>query len=262
MSQLVVQTTSVRLKGFFARQFAVQRTRSQDRFDVLFGVVLPVLCFEFDPLIFKGTFVGEPLAGELQLPVYAISAVQITAMVIWLTFRDRLKSFSGPIAGVLFLGGLFSSLVAVLLLPVTLIGLLFVIGLAGFTPFLTGVVYLRNGVRGFRTHEKNTAYRSRYSVGIASALIAVALPIFVAGRTSVVINNSITSILESDITHAADSVRRLRMMPVIPDSEKRRLVVGFAQEADPVKREFLRRVYFKLTREDIADPRAQRLMMD
>jgi hypothetical protein len=251
MSQLVVQPQRFRLSKFFTRQFDLQRTKYQDRFDVLFGVVLPVLCFEFDPLIFKGNFLGEPLAGDYQLLVYAISTLQITAMVVWLTCRDRLKSFSGPIAGVLFLGGLFSLVIGVILLPVTLIGLFFVIGLAGFAPFFTGIVYLRNGVRGFKSHEKNYAYTSRFSVGIASALIALTLPIFVAQRMSVAITDSVSTILQSDIASAEPSVNTLRMMPVIPDKERRRLVVAHVQETDPTKREFLRHVYFKVTGESV-----------
>jgi hypothetical protein len=129
--------------------------------------VLPVLCFEFDPIVFKSSInLGQPLAGEYQSFVYAISAVEITTMVLWLMFRDRFSSFTGPIAGVLFFGGLFSLLIGVLLLPFSLIGLLVIIGLAGFTPFFTGVVYLRNGVRGFKSHQNNQAYESRFSIGI------------------------------------------------------------------------------------------------
>ncbi len=247
MSQLVVQTRSVRLKGFFARQFSLQRTEYQDRFDVLFGVVLPVLCFEFDPIVFKGGFFDGPLAADYQLLVYSISAVQITTMVIWLTFRDRFKSFSGPIAGVLFLGGLFSTVIGVVLLPFSILGLIILIGAAGFTPFLTGFVYLRNGIRGFRFHERNDAYQSRFSVGVASALFALGLPIFVAGQMSMSISNSVTTILQSDIAQAQRSVAQLGKMPFIPDHEARRLAIAYKQETDQDKKEFLSGVYFKVT---------------
>ena len=262
MSQLVVQRQRSRLSRFFVRQFDLQHTKHQDRFDALFGVVLPVLCFEFDPAILKGELLGRPLAGEYQLMVYSVSAVQITTMVIWLTWRDRLKSFNGPIAGVLFLGGLFSTLIGILLLPFSIFGLIILIGAAGFTPLFTGFVYLRNSIRGFKSHERNHAFGSRFSVGFASALIALSLPLFVAGKMSVTISDSISSIIQSDIANSKQDVSKLRMMPVIPDHERLRLVLAYAQETDPIKKDLFRRLYSELTGENIENSQRRRVFRD
>ena len=182
-----------RRPSFLARQFAIEPTKAQNNFDFAFGVFLPVVCFLFDPIVFKSaSFPGEPpVWDEYQFFAYSMSAVQIVAMLAWLLLRRYLQSFAGPISGVLILGGLFSFLIGILILPLSLIGLIFLIGAAGFTPFVTSFVYLRNGIRGLRAHEINSAFQSRFQVALASAVIALALPVFVSMQLS---RNVLTSI--------------------------------------------------------------------
>src|SRR6059036_1217018 len=45
---------------FWKRQFLGPATTPQIIFDVVFGIVGPVLCFVFDPVVFRGDFLGEP----------------------------------------------------------------------------------------------------------------------------------------------------------------------------------------------------------
>ncbi|MDM7923197.1 MAG: hypothetical protein QUS14_12930, partial [Pyrinomonadaceae bacterium] len=45
-------------KGFWARQFHEESTASQRKFDWAFGVVIPALCFYFDPIVFRGNNFG------------------------------------------------------------------------------------------------------------------------------------------------------------------------------------------------------------
>ena len=47
--------------GFWRRQFAPSLTRPQVVFDITFGVIGPILCFGFDPLVFRGGLGGAPL---------------------------------------------------------------------------------------------------------------------------------------------------------------------------------------------------------
>jgi hypothetical protein len=55
--------------GFWRRQFMPPTTKRQKIFDVLFGVIAPVLCFVFDPIVFKGTF-DEGLLRDYQSYAY------------------------------------------------------------------------------------------------------------------------------------------------------------------------------------------------
>jgi hypothetical protein len=56
-----LQVNERRHRSFLARQFTVEPTKAQNNFDVAFGVFLPVVCFMFDPIVFKSaTFPGVP----------------------------------------------------------------------------------------------------------------------------------------------------------------------------------------------------------
>ena len=251
MSQAISKHRTFNPSGFFARQFSLQSTRSQNRFDVLYGVVLPVLCFEFDPIVFKNGVFGPPVAGEYQVFVYLFSGIQITAMVIWLTFGSRMKSFAGPIAGMFMLGAMISFIIGIMILPFSLMGLLIGVGIFGFTPFVTGFVYLRNGIRGFRSHDKNGAYNSRFSVGLAAALITLSLSLFVGTQFSRTVSTSVGALLYGELSQTNDSIITLRKMRFLPDKERRRMAIAWRGEMDPVRRQLVGHVYSELTGESI-----------
>jgi hypothetical protein len=242
-----------RRTSFLARQFAIERTRAQDNFDVAFGVVFPVVCFLFDPIIFKGGFIlgGDPMLGEFQFFAYLVSAIEIAALLVWLILRRHLQSFTGPIAGVLLAGGIFSFAIGVLILPYSIIGLVVLIGAAGFTPFVTAFVYVRNAVCGLRSHENNSAFESRFLVATASALIAIALPLFVSLELSRTVSTSMESFIKGDVEQGELAVNRLKWLPFVPQSELRKIVVVYATESNLEKKEVLKRAYKDLTGEDI-----------
>ncbi|MBV9927654.1 MAG: hypothetical protein JOZ96_21730 [Acidobacteria bacterium] len=134
------------VREFWRRQFGGAPTRAQRRFDVTFGVILPVLCFVFDPFVFSGRGeYGGGLYPQCQLYVYTLSALEMVALCAWLLFAAGRRP--AALAGVLFAGALFSFVVGLAILPFSLLGLLFIIGVLGFVPFLTAFVYLRNGWR-------------------------------------------------------------------------------------------------------------------
>ena len=197
MSGISTLQVNERRPSFLVRQFAIEPTKAQNNFDFAFGVFLPVVCFMFDPIVFKtGAFLGgAPLAAKYQGFAYMVSAIQMVALLAWVMLRRHLLSFSGPISGVLIVGGLFSLVIGVLILPYSLLGLIFLIGAAGFTPFVTSFVYLRSGIRGLRSHEMNSANKSRFQVALASGVIALALPVFVSMQVSRAVSISIDSLL-------------------------------------------------------------------
>ena len=165
-------------QGFWRRHFTGEPTPGQDRFDMWFGVALPVACFVFDPLIFRGWLLRDGLLEDYQLFVYLVSATEIGMLLCWFTFRRDLETFAAPFAGVFLAGGIFSMAIGILILPISLMGLLWVIGIAGFTPFFTGFVYLRNGVRAMRAQLKNSTFPLRYLIATSAAVLVVAFPLF------------------------------------------------------------------------------------
>ena len=91
-------------QGFWANQFSEKRTGEQLVFDVLFGIVFPVLCFVFDPIVFRSGFGASNAIfdiSNLKLLVYVFAALSMMALICWLKFENRLAGIGN------YLGGIF-----------------------------------------------------------------------------------------------------------------------------------------------------------
>src|SRR4051812_21578733 len=137
---------------FWKRQFALERTRVQVGFDICFGILLPVICFTFDPIVFRTEGIrGRGILHGIQAFAYVLSTVEIFTLAVFLAvgpaMQRNMQRLAGFFSGTFTFGALFSLSVGLLILPFSLIGLFFVIGILGFVPFFTFVVYLRNAVR-------------------------------------------------------------------------------------------------------------------
>jgi hypothetical protein len=134
--------------GFWKRQFHPETTRPQLVFDLTFGVVGPILCFVFDPIVFQGGFAGPPFLPDYQGVVYLFSGVEIILLCHWLASGQGHEVSNALIGGALLNGGLFCLTIAILLFPLSLIGLAVGIGLFGFTPFFReSCIYETDGAR-------------------------------------------------------------------------------------------------------------------
>jgi hypothetical protein len=237
--------------SFFSRQFAADGTGGQRVFDIVFGITAPVLCFFADPIVFKGGFLGgKALFGSYQVFAYLVSALAIVALVGWLLLEDHLGPYSSLIGGVFLAGALFSTIIGLVILPYSLLGLLFVIGLAGFTPFLTAFVYFRNGVRAL-----NRATGVRVELKAAGALLAVAivigLPAIISYEVEVTVLQSVDELLNGDAATAQAAVNRLRWLPFIPEDSLDSVLQAYQREQDSKKKEILKKYYRDVTGEDI-----------
>jgi hypothetical protein len=81
--------------GFKARQLSAARTPAQVVFDVVFGILMPVFCFYFDPGIVRAGL-STPV-GELSLFIYAFSGFAIIVLMVWLFFGDRMGSLRNQV---------------------------------------------------------------------------------------------------------------------------------------------------------------------
>ncbi len=135
---------------YWVRQFAAPTTRRQRVFDVIFGLVMPVVCMIFDPIVFKGSglFADEGMFSELRWFAYTGLAVELIALGIWLQYGEQLGRGRDVVGGILLGGAAISALIGVTIFPLSLIGILFIlVGTLGFTPFLTSLVLARNATR-------------------------------------------------------------------------------------------------------------------
>jgi len=138
--------------GFWRRQFGKEVTRGQRRFDWIFGFFLPLICFYFDPVVFRSDGgLGRGVLANYQIPAYFAGFLTTMTLVGWLLWRDRLGSASLFPASVLSIGAVISFLIGCAIFPYSVMGAIVLIGSLGFTPLFTALVYARNAVRAFRT---------------------------------------------------------------------------------------------------------------
>jgi len=142
---------------FWKKQFSQEITSKQNSFDVIFGIMLPILCLIFDPDIFRdGLLVGVGYLSSFQIFAYVSIGLGIATLSIWLLSKTESSILIGIISGILFAGALLSLALGVYLLPLSTFGLLLIIGIFGFTPFLTAFAYLRNGIRAIQKIQSDT----------------------------------------------------------------------------------------------------------
>lgn len=168
--------TNSETQSFWQRQFAPQRTRFQTSFDIVFGIVVPILCLIFDPVVFRP--LGEPAElGHIQtFSLFAIG-FSILALTVWLLLPIRFSWGNGFLAGCFFTSALLSFSLGVRLLPLSLLGLLFIIGVAGFTPFLSAFVYFRNSLKAFRTTRMPLKHPAFLWPGFFGMVVIIGIPL-------------------------------------------------------------------------------------
>jgi hypothetical protein len=247
--------------GFWRRQFRPEATRRQTVFDVLLGVVLPVLCFIFDPLVFRGNFIGGmPLFGSLQFLAYAIAFIEISTLTIWLCARERVGAYTVAIGGFLYAGALVSFLIGVILLPFSAIGIFFAgIGLLGLIPFLTAIVFWRNGRRAVNLHPCGATPRRKLAAFIMGMIFAAGFPLAAHLKISRVTRASLQTIQQGDAGEVEDATEQLRLINYLTGANTDELVWAYQSEQDQTRRERLARAYRRITGQDIETRRTSLL---
>lgn len=236
---------------FWPRQFALVPTSAQNRFDAIFGVILPVLCFITDPVVFKGT-IGGPWLDDYQFVAYLISTIEMGLFLVWRTFRTRVNWVSPIFAGAFFAGAAFSTVIGLAILPLTAFGLIFVIGIFGFIPFITAFVYLRAGVRAMKSAGADVRLGTKISAAVFGAVLVTALPIYVNAQVQNEVSLSVQSVIHGDATRAEAAALQLKRMRVLPRRYRDQMSYAYGNEFDPVKRERIKRIYEEITGEDLA----------
>jgi len=238
-------------QGFWRRQFAPQQTRKQLIFDMVFGVHAPVLCFIADPIVFKSMLFPPALYPDYQFFVYLVTLLQVPLLAIWLLYGARLKSAGLIVGGALMAGAFFSFLIGVVILPFSLLGLLWLIGVFGFTPFLTAFVYLRNSVRAMRAQPKGLSVPCGFVLATIAAVYVIGLPAIVSAGTDRVATVWTSEVLYGDEEAAGNAAQRLSWLPVVPDKSLNQLFWAYEREHNADRQRVLASHYREITGEDI-----------
>lgn len=192
----------------------------------IFGVIAP----EF--VLFLDTRIPTPGSGGPVsiLPFRPYSALLIHGwvllMALWLMGRKRSAVFHGLFAGPLAAGAAFAFAVGIALLPLSLLALMFGIGVLGLVPLATGAVFRRAACIAWK------AGRGRWSRGRALrngglAALALLAGTAILGRMSVEATRHCEAILvrpdvdDGDRSNAERVLRTLRLFPGISLREGR-----------------------------------------
>src|SRR5215831_1129917 len=230
--------------GFWRRQFDNTPSEGQIIFDVIFGVLMPVLCFIADPGIMrgKGLFGSPDISLRVYSPfVYGLSLLAIPALGLWLAFGRRIKAGSGLLSGVLAAGSFCSTALGFLILPLTIIGLLAIIGLLGFTPLIAGFVYCRNAVRSFKRSTLHAPKARSVQLLLLGFVVAVGLPALGNFEAARVVSSSTEQVLHGDEDSMPDAARKLRQLRWYANADQ--IVTTYRTEEDPIRKERLAKAY-------------------
>ena len=232
---------------FWERQFSSSVTTPQIVFDVILGMLLPVLCFWFDPGLLRGGlgFLVDLPIPDVALFTYGLSTIAIPTLALWLLFGRRAKVWSGLIAGPLLSAALCSFAIGILLFPLSFLALIVVIGVLGFIPLFTAFVYFRNAVRAIN-HGRVYSTGTRVAASLLlSFALTIAIPLVANWKISQIASESVDQILQLDSPSIENAVQRAKYFKWHVDLD--RLVLAYERESDPVHRERLARAYEEIT---------------
>ncbi|MBN1477237.1 hypothetical protein JXA47_10825 [Candidatus Sumerlaeota bacterium] len=202
------------------------------------------MVFQRDPLIG-----GIEFLARHRVVLYALIAIEVAALIIWLSAGPRLRALCAPLAGVLLAGAICSLSLGILIFPLAVLGLVALIGGLGFTPLVTAVVFLRSGIRAIGVARSHLRPRTLAVMAALGFSVTLAIPGLVIWKVDEAINLSIQEILSGDETQFESGVERLGQLGILGDVEG--LTALYAEETDLQRREWIAAAYERLTGEDI-----------
>jgi len=172
--------------GFWKRQFQLQPTNGQRIFDVLFGGLTPLLCLILDPgLLRQGSISDEPFL-ECSVYVHTEIAIGLVLLGFFLAFQRASPILAGALLGC----GTFSLLLGLLLLPLSMLALITEVPTVvfGFTPILTGFVFMRNACRCCRVSLQSCASASSHKRAVATIALVAVVTLIIPGVPDCVVS--------------------------------------------------------------------------
>lgn len=146
-------------------------------YDLLAASLIPAVCFALDPIV----FVRRGLLEEFWIVGYGGALLEVLLLLAWLVFQRRWTRFffshaRGPIlaallGGALLAGAVFAYMIAVVLLPFSLIGLTAGVGALGLLPFLTGFAFFRHGALTLLMGGQRLSPSAAWAWGLAGSAV-------------------------------------------------------------------------------------------
>ena len=214
-------------------------------FSIIFGIIAPVFCLAvWHVLLGRFDLPGLTFIALFPFFSYGVIGLEILVLSLWLGFADRIGAWSGLFAGILSAGSLFAGVLGLVLLPFSLIFLIFVIGALGLVPLFTAYAFFRN----CRAYERARGLKGGAMIWAAPLLgmtLAFGVPGMIQVRVSLVLRSAIREIMVGDPAGTA------RLRAWFPSAYRDHLARSYSAERGPVSRERLARAFQSLTGEDI-----------
>lgn len=220
-------------------------------FDFVFGVLAPIICLIVDPVVFKGaaflSFGG--LLAPVKIAAYSAIGLGVAALALWLVFRPRLIKISGCFAGIFRMAQVVSFLLALVILPFSIIGIgMAGLGLLGLIPFLTAFVFYHQGGLA-RADASKLPHRRRSALLGAFAIILI--PIMLQWATGRYVSRAVNDLLTNPDA-APSAVSRLRAAFWCGDECFYNLAWNYYKSyKDPARQQYLASAYHDITGGDI-----------
>ncbi|WP_165235973.1 hypothetical protein [Aquisphaera insulae] len=217
-------------------------------FAITAGILAPIFCLALQDSIVGDLVVEIPglrFLTVFRIFNYGVIALEMVVLLIWLACGPRLGPWSGPISGALFAGALFSGVLGLVLLPFSMIGLLVIIGVLGFVPFLTSAAYYSNGSAAYRQARAALHGPWLHATVLLGALLVLGIPGAAQSAVSLTVRAAIRGVAAGDPTAMA----KLRAWGTVASED--RLVWAYEAERDPTRKQRLADAYQSLTGADV-----------
>jgi hypothetical protein len=211
----------------------------QTAFDVAFGIVGPILCVVFDPGVLRpdGWEFFEPLQ-QVRLFVYLVIGLGIAALSYFLVTRKS----SWILAGAMYGAAVFAFFLGVVMLPMSALGLLFVIGIFGFTPFVSAFVMWRNARR---CRESAVGSGNAWLTGALGFLLILGVPGMVQGVLATVGNRAVARVIAGAEREDARDIRIAHRLRIATQTDP--IVFAYQKTKDLKERARLAVAYEQIT---------------
>jgi hypothetical protein len=208
--------------------------------------VLPVVCLALDPIVFRSS--GGPFGGALLGPYkvvgYSAAGLGMVSLGVWLIRRRP----AGLLAGLLAGGAAFALCMGVVMLPFSLLGLVFVVGALGFVPFGTAWAFAWQARSAWRAAGAGRTVRRWAAVGF---LVACGVPWVLHVGARAATRTATAAALSEDPAEAERGLAALENLWFVVDADG--LAWAYSREEDPGRRQQLAAAYRRVTGGDVED---------
>lgn len=227
------------------RMLAPPVTGKQILFDLIFGVVMPLICLSYDSYVFDSV----PLLRKYESVFYFFIYMEIISLLICLISQR----FPLIFCGIFLAGSAFAFALGLRILPYSIIGLFVIIGILGFTPFFTSIVYLRYAIRCFPLNPGKPLLRQIVSEKNLISLVAAILLVMISVTTGLYIQYHIPKAIQTIRTGNEMEFQRtvslLRVYSLFNRLDP--LAAAYRLENDPQIQQKIRDAYEQSTGSDI-----------